>query len=110
MSALPSTAASKQRPKRKRAHLTLASSADKTALQHTCRFVLSGVALIPWPVPRGAASVADEDQFKHLCEPAVQPGHLGEAPDCWDTLSRERDAYAAGVEKELICRAKAASA
>jgi hypothetical protein len=42
--------------------------------------------------------------------PAVQPGHSGKAVTCWDALSRERDAYAAGVEEELIGPAKAAAA
>jgi hypothetical protein len=58
----------------------------------------------------GLVSVAQFDQFEHLDEPAVQPGHLGEAPGGWDALSRERDAYAAGVEEELVGRAKAAAA
>jgi hypothetical protein len=54
--------------------------------------------------------VAQFDAFEHLDKPAVQPSHLGEVPGCWDALSRERNAYAAGVEEELIGRAKAATA
>jgi hypothetical protein len=58
----------------------------------------------------GLVPVAQFDQFEHLGQPAVQPGHKGEAAMLWDVLSRERDAYAAGVEDELIVRAKAAAA
>jgi hypothetical protein len=58
----------------------------------------------------GLVPVAQFDQFEHLDKPAVQPSHLGEVPGCWDALSRERDAYAAGVEEELIGRTKAAGA
>ncbi len=58
----------------------------------------------------GLVPVAQFDQFEHLDQPAVQPGHQGKAANVWDALSRERDTYAEGVEDELIVRAKAAAA
>jgi hypothetical protein len=58
----------------------------------------------------GLVPVAQFDQFEHLGKPAVQPDQLGEAPGCWNALSRERDAYAAGVEEELVSCAKVAAA
>ena len=42
--------------------------------------------------------------------PAVRSGQESVAADLWDTLKRERDSYAAGVEQELIDPAKAAAA
>ena len=50
----------------------------------------------------GLVPVAQYDQFEHLNQPAVQHGHLGNAADVWDALSRERDTYAEGVEDELV--------
>jgi hypothetical protein len=58
----------------------------------------------------GLVPVAQFDQFEHLEKPAMQPGRKGEASGIWDQLHRERDAYAAGVEGELIGRMKAAAA
>jgi hypothetical protein len=58
----------------------------------------------------GLVPVAQFDQFEHLGQAAVQPGRKGDAAAFWDALSRERDAYAAGVEDELIVRARAAAA
>jgi hypothetical protein len=37
-----------------------------------------------------------------LGQPAVQPGHEGDAAAFWNAVSRECDAYAVGVEDELI--------
>jgi hypothetical protein len=48
----------------------------------------------------GLVPVPQFDQFEHLGQPAVQPGHEGDAAAFWDAVSRERDAYAAGVEDE----------
>jgi hypothetical protein len=58
----------------------------------------------------GLCPVAQFDQFEHLEKPAMQPDRKGEASAIWDKLHRERDTYAAGVENELIVRAKAAAA
>lgn len=58
----------------------------------------------------GLVPVAQFDQFEHLGQPAVQPGREGEAAAFWGALHRERDAYAGGVEDELIVCAKAAAA
>lgn len=58
----------------------------------------------------GLVPVAQFDQFEHLEKSAMQPGRKGEASGIWDKLHRERDAYAAGVEGELIVRVKAAAA
>jgi hypothetical protein len=60
-----------------------------------------------WPL-NGLVPVAQFDQFEHLGQPAVQPGHEGDAAAFWVAVSRERDAYEAGVEDELIVRARAA--
>jgi hypothetical protein len=49
----------------------------------------------------GLVPVPQFDQFEHLGQPAVQPGHEGDAAAFWDAVSRERDACAAGVEDEL---------
>jgi hypothetical protein len=57
----------------------------------------------------GLVPVAQFDQFEHLVLPAVQLGRDGETSAVWDKLSRERDAYAAGVEEALIVRPKAAA-
>jgi hypothetical protein len=58
----------------------------------------------------GLVPVAQFDQFEHLDEPALRPSHKGEAGAVWDALSGERDAYAAGVEDELVGSEKAAAA
>jgi hypothetical protein len=58
----------------------------------------------------GLVPVAQYDQFEHLDQPAVQPGHQGNAAHSWDALSRERDTYAANVEDDLIVHAKKAAA
>ena len=58
----------------------------------------------------GLVPVAQFDQFEHLSRPAMQPGRESEVSALWDRLHGERDTYAAGVEDELIVRAKAAAA
>jgi hypothetical protein len=60
--------------------------------------------------PRGTRPTGSGLALEHLDQPVVQPGHKDDAAGFWDALSRERDAYAAGVEDKLIGLAKAAAA
>ena len=84
------------------------SEAIKTLVRAT--EAVSAYVLLAGGRMNGLVPVAQFDQFEHLGQPAVQPGLEGEASAFWDALSRERDAYAAAVEDELIVRAKAAAA
>ena len=84
------------------------SEAIKTLVRAT--EALSACVLFAGGRLNGLVPVAQFDQFEHLDQPAVRPGHKDDAAVLWDTLSRERDAYAAGAEDELIVRAKAAAA
>ncbi len=84
------------------------SEAIRTLVRST--EAISAYALFAGGRLNGLAPVAQFDQFEHLGQPAEQPGHKGDAAAFWDALSRERDAYAAGVEEELIVRARVAAA
>jgi hypothetical protein len=84
------------------------SGAIKTLVRVT--EALSAYVLFAGGRLNGLVPVAQFDQFEHLDQPAVQPGHKDDAAGFWDALSRERDAYAAGVEDKLIGLAKAAAA
>jgi len=84
------------------------SDAIKTLVRAT--EALSAYVLFAGGRMNGLMPVAQFDQFEHLNEPVIWVGDEDEAAAYWDVLSRERDAYAEGVEDELIGSAKAVAA
>ena len=56
----------------------------------------------------GLVPVDQFDQFEHLARPAMQADYHPDVAACWDALSRERDAYASGVEEDLVGGVEAA--